>query len=37
MQIKRVGITRKKTMPENLSNTNLKDKSLAIMNDKHEV
>ena len=37
MEIKRVGITRKKTMYENFSNTNVKDKSLAIMNDKHEV
>ena len=37
MQIKRVGITRQKTMFENFRNTNVKDKSLAIMNDKHEV
>ena len=37
MQIKRVEITRKKTMSEKFNNTNVKDKSLAIMNDKHEV
>ena len=37
MQIKRVGITRQETMSENFSNTNVKDKSFAIMNDKHEA
>jgi len=37
MQIKMVGITRQKTMSENFDNTNVKDKILAIMNDKHEV